>query len=207
MSGLAQRLNQGLLALNLSLTNDQVAALLRYVDLIEKWNKTYNLTAVRAPLDMVTQHLLDSVAILPHLKPSHIADIGTGAGLPGIPLAICRPDIHFTLVDANSKKTRFVQQAVLELGLNNVEVLHARVEQFAPVTPFSMVLTRAFADMADTIRLTQHLLAEDGVLLAMKGQHPEQEMHQVGGEWQVIALTVPGIDAARCLIRWEALHG
>ena len=139
-----EKLLSGLAALLLELSDDQVDALLEYILLIQKWNKAYNLTAVREPLEMVGLHLLDSLAILPHLKPSRIADIGTGAGLPGIPLAIARPDCHFTLLDSNSKKTRFVQQAVLELKLSNVEVVHARVEEIMPANPFDAVLTRAF---------------------------------------------------------------
>ena len=203
MDSLTTRLTAGLANFSLTLSEPQIASLLAFIQLIQKWNKAYNLTAVREPLEMVDLHLLDSLAILPHLPDGRIADIGTGAGIPGIPLAICRPDCHFTLVDSNSKKTRFVQQAMLELKLSNVEVVHARVEQLMPKMPFDAVLTRAFASLPDIVRLTGHLLAEDGVLLAMKGQTPSDELASVAGVHQVIPLHVPGIDAERCLIRIE----
>ncbi|MBD9359427.1 16S rRNA (guanine(527)-N(7))-methyltransferase RsmG [Methylomonas fluvii] len=198
-----EKLEQGLSALSLDIGGERIDALLRFVNLIAKWNKAYNLTAVRDPLEMVNLHILDSLAILPYLHGSRVADIGTGAGLPGIPLAICRPDCHFTLVDSNSKKTRFVQQAVLELKLKNVEVVHSRVELLEPAELFSTVLCRAFASMPDILQLTGHLLADDGVLLAMKGQQPEQELIDLAATYSVIPLTVPGIDAERCLIRLE----
>jgi 16S rRNA (guanine527-N7)-methyltransferase len=208
MDSLITRLNAGLAELSLTLSEPQIASLLGYIQLIVKWNKAYNLTAVREPLEMVNLHLLDSLAILPHLPNGRIADIGTGAGIPGIPLAICRPDCQFTLVDSNSKKTRFVQQAVLELKLNNVEVVHSRVEQFKPAIPFDAVLTRAFASLPEIVALTGHLLAETGVLLAMKGQAPNDELTGINTVGQVIPLHVPGIDAERCLIRIERCkHG
>ncbi len=203
MDSLITRLNVGLADFSLTLSEPQITSLLAFIKLIEKWNKAYNLTAVRDPLQMVDLHLLDSLAILPHLPGGRIADIGTGAGIPGIPLAICRPDCRFTLVDSNSKKTRFVRQAVLELKLSNVEVVHSRVEQLTPTTPFDAVLTRAFASLPDIVHLTGHLLAEQGVLLAMKGQTPSDELVGIAGLFQVIPLHVPGIDAERCLIRIE----
>jgi len=203
MDACREKLQQGLVALALNLSIEQIDALLKFVQLIAKWNKAYNLTAVREPLDMVSLHILDSLAVLPHLKPGRIADIGTGAGLPGIPLAICRPDCHFTLVDSNSKKTRFVQQAVLELKLSNVEVVHGRVEQLPVGEGFDSLLTRAFASLPDIVEMTGHLLAEDGVLLAMKGQALDAELVEIRSACQTIPLTVPGVDAERCLIRME----
>jgi 16S rRNA (guanine527-N7)-methyltransferase len=208
MDNCREKLNQGLSALSLLLAESQVEAMLKFINLINKWNKAYNLTAVRDPLEMVDLHLLDSLAILPHVKSPRLADIGTGAGLPGIPLAICLPDCQFTLVDSNSKKTRFVQQAVLELQLKNVEVVHSRVELFKPQHLFSTVISRAFANMGDIVNLTGHLLAEDGLLLAMKGQIPEQELAELSLDYTVIPLNVPGIDAERCLICMEkGKHG
>lgn len=195
-----ETLVQGLSVLAIDLAEAQIEQLLRFIELIEKWNKAYNLTAVREPLAMVSLHLLDSLAILPYLTGMRIADIGTGAGLPGIPLAICKPDRHFTLVDSNSKKTRFVQQAVLELQLKNVEVVHSRVELLKPKKLFSTVISRAFANMSDIVQLTAHLLADEGCLLAMKGQIPGQELEALSLEYDVIQLGVPGIDAERCLI-------
>ncbi|MBS3965034.1 MAG: 16S rRNA (guanine(527)-N(7))-methyltransferase RsmG [Methylomonas sp.] len=199
------RLTTGLSELSLPLSESQIDALLQFVQLLAKWNKAYNLTAVREPLAMVNLHILDSLAVLPHLKPSRIADIGTGAGLPGIPLAICRPDCRFTLVDANAKKTRFVQQAVLELKLGNVEVVHARVEQLPAGEGFDSILTRAFASLPSMVDSTRHLLADNGVLLAMKGQTPHDELAAMAADYQLIPLTVPGVDAERCLICIERL--
>lgn len=208
MDACLDKLNEGLAALELSLAAAQQEQLLRFVQLIAKWNKAYNLTAVRDPLDMVSLHLLDSLAVLPYVKGPRVADIGTGAGLPGIPLAICRPDWHFTLVDSNSKKTRFVQQAVLELQLKNVDVIHGRVESLESQQLFSSVLSRAFASMAEITRLTAHLLSDEGLLLAMKGQIPEQELASLTLEYRVIPLAVPGIAAERCLICLEkSKHG
>lgn len=194
---------RGLDALAVDCSVAQVDALLKFVQLIAKWNKAYNLTAVRDPLDMVSLHILDSLAVLPYLKPTRIADIGTGAGLPGIPLAICRPDCQFTLVDSNSKKTRFVQQAVLELKLDNVDVVHGRVEQLPADDRFDSVLTRAFASLPTIMALTGHLLADSGMLIAMKGQVPHDELLGIADAYELIPLTVPGIDAERCLIRIE----
>lgn len=202
------KLLQGLVALNLPVDDVQLEMLLSFIKLIEKWNKAYNLTAVRDPLEMVGLHLLDSLAILPHIKSPRVADIGTGAGLPGIPLAICMPECHFTLVDSNSKKTRFVQQAALELRLKNLDVVHSRVELLKPQTLFSTVICRAFASMGDILNLTGHLLADDGLLLAMKGQMPAEELLALSSDYTVVPLVVPGIDAERCLIRLEkAQHG
>lgn len=208
MDNCRNKLQQGLAVLGLDHGDDNVEMLLNFIRLIVKWNKAYNLTAVRDPEEMVGMHILDSLAILPYLRPSRVADIGTGAGLPGIPLAIYCPDCHFTLVDSNSKKTRFVQQAVLELGLKNVEVVHSRVELLKPRSLFSTVIMRAFASMPDILKLTGHLLDEDGLLLAMKGQTPSQELAELSATYSVIPLTVPGIDAERCLIQLEGnLHG
>lgn len=194
------KLVQGIDELGLQLSAEKIDQLLSFIKLIAKWNKAYNLTAVRDLAEMVNIHLLDSLAILPHVKGPFIADIGTGAGLPGIPLAICRPDCQLILVDSNSKKTRFVQQAVVELKLKNVQVVHARVEEFKPEQLCTTVISRAFASMQTILDLTKHLLAETGVVLAMKGQPPVEELHNLGRPFQVIKVVVPGIDAERCLI-------
>jgi 16S rRNA (guanine527-N7)-methyltransferase len=190
----------GLAILNIAHTDKQIESLLNFLALIEKWNKAYNLTAVRDKEAMVSLHLLDSLAILPHLHGQRVVDIGTGAGLPGIPLAIFQPEKTFVLIDSNAKKTRFVQQAILELGLNNVSVLHTRVEDYHPTDLFDTVLCRAFASMAAIIPLTKHLLAADGRLLAMKGQVPSDELVQLKQAVTVISLAVPFIAAQRCLI-------
>jgi len=201
MDACRKKLQQGLIDLPLDIGESGLEDLLSFINLIVKWNKAYNLTAVRDPEEMVSLHILDSLSILPHIKLPRVADIGTGAGLPGIPLAICMPDCHFVLVDSNSKKTRFVKQAVLELKLKNVEVVHSRVELLKAEPLFSTVITRAFAEMAVILKLTGHLLDEEGWLLAMKGQQPNQELEEIEADYSVIPLTVPGIDAERCLIQ------
>lgn len=203
MDNCRDKLLQGLASLALNSGEARIDALLGFINLIAKWNSTYNLTAVRDPEQMVSLHILDSLSILPHIKPPYIADIGTGAGLPGIPLAICMPECRFTLIDSNSKKTRFVQQAVLELQLKNVEVVHSRIELYKVKQLFSTLITRAFASMADILKLSGHLLAEDGLLLAMKGQQPDQELAELTVAYSVVPIKTPGIDAERCLIRLE----
>ena len=151
----------GLEALNLSLSDDKIEQLLDFIKLIEKWNKAYNLTAIRDREAMVRLHLLDSLAIVPFIEGRRVIDIGTGAGLPGIPLAIYFPEIEFVLLDSNAKKTRFVQQAILELKLKNVSVCHNRVEDYHPEKSFDIAITRAFAGLSDIVELTAHLLNKD----------------------------------------------
>ena len=167
--------------------------------LLAKWNAAYNLTAVRDPQEMVTRHLLDSLALLPYVQGPRVLDIGTGPGLPGIPLAVARPDCSFTLLDANAKKTRFVTQAVGELGLKNVDVVQARVENYRPVEKFDTLVARAFSSIADMLNNAQHLCAPGGRFLAMKGVYPEEELAAIPAAYavsEVVALKVPGLDAA-----------
>ena len=173
---LESRLSAGLQALSLECTSIQQQQLLDFVRLLAKWNKVYNLTAVRDPEEMVTRHLLDSLAVLPYVQGSRVLDVGTGAGLPGIPLAIACPEREFTLLDSNSKKTRFVQQAVNELGLGNVRVVHARCEDFHPEQGFDVVLSRAFASIADMLASSGRHCAPHGRILAMKGADPADEL-------------------------------
>ncbi len=203
MDNCREILQQGLQTLEIAYSEDQLEALLAFLSLMIKWNKAYNLTAIRDPEEMARLHLLDSLAIMPYLKGDRIADIGTGAGLPGIPLAIFFPDKQFTLLDSNAKKTRFVQQAALELKLNNVNVEHSRVERFKPHTLFSSVIMRAFAQLDKIISLTRHLYADDALLLAMKGQNYQQEIDLMSESCTMIPLTVPGVDAERVLISIE----
>ena len=194
----------GLDALNLPLAEDKIERLLDFIKLIEKWNKAYNLTAIRDREAMVRLHLLDSLAISPFIEGKRVIDIGTGAGLPGIPLAIFLPDIEFVLLDSNAKKTRFVQQAIVELKLKNVSVCHNRVEQYHPENSFDTVITRAFAGLSDIVELTAHLLGKDGVLLAMKGQAPEIPKLD-SAKITLIPVNVPGITAERCLVRIQLI--
>lgn len=199
-------LQQGLQELKLTANDKQIDLLLAFIKLIEKWNKAYNLTAVRNLEDMARLHILDSLAIIPHIEGSHIADIGTGAGLPGIPLAIFLPDIKFTLIDSNSKKTRFVQQAILELDLSNVSVIHSRVENIQIEKLFSSLILRAFSNMQTIVALTRHLIDESGIVLAMKGLNPSEELIDFTEQYTVIPVKVPGVDAERCLIRITGIN-
>jgi 16S rRNA (guanine527-N7)-methyltransferase len=197
-------LRRGLEELGLALPAESERRLLDYVALLDKWNKTYNLTAVRDPVQMITHHILDSLAVRPFLKGPDILDIGTGAGLPGIPLALTCPQYQFTLLDSNAKKTRFVIQAKGELGLANVQVVHERVERYRPAQKFDTLLTRAFASLAEMLRLAGHLLTEDGEFLAMKGNYPKDELGQVISPFKVLEvckLVVPGLDEQRHLVR------
>lgn len=194
-------LESGLTTLNLPYTPEQIDHLLAFIKLIAKWNKAYNLTAVRNNEDMARLHILDSLAILPHIEGKRVIDIGTGAGLPGIPLAIFLPEVEFVLLDSNAKKTRFVQQVILELKLKNVSVIHSRAEDYQPEKGFDAVLTRAFASLPDIMKLTAHLLNENGVLLAMKGQIPEAELAEIKAKVTLITIHVPEVEAERCLVR------
>jgi 16S rRNA (guanine527-N7)-methyltransferase len=196
----AQSLAAGIIELGLAVSEEQQVLLLRYIALLNKWNRAFNLTAVRDPLQMIPRHLLDSLAVSAHLQGERVLDVGTGPGLPGIPLAILHPGRRFTLLDSNGKKTRFVRQAALELGLKNVQVEQARVEAFVSEAGFDCILTRAFATLPDIIRVTRHLLAPGGRLLAMKGRAPQEELDQWKGEAlevEVVSLQVPTLDEAR----------
>lgn len=203
---LAQELDSGISKLGLNLNADIQKKLLDYLFLLQKWNKVYNLTAIRNTEQMVSHHLLDSLAVLPHLWPGKWLDVGCGAGLPGLVLAIAQPDWKFVLLDSNSKKTSFVQQAIIELGLHNAVVHCARVEEFSMDEKFDGIISRAFAETADFIRLTRHLLADNGRWAAMKGS-PEQELQRLFGDIEVeriIPLSVSGLDASRCLVILKA---
>lgn len=206
MDDCRDELVSGLSSLALPIEDSQLEQLLNFLLLIEKWNKAYNLTAIRNRQDMVALHLLDSLAIAPYISGRRAIDIGTGAGLPGIPLAIYMPEVSFTLLDSNSKKTRFVQQAVLELGLKNVSVCHSRVENYQPEQLYDVITTRAFAELSEIMKLTSHLLHKDGVLLAMKAQNPELELADARLNGSVITLKIPGIDAQRCLVKITNAH-
>lgn len=192
-------LDRGLGELALDLPRGAPERLLDYMALLVKWNRTYNLTAIRDPLAMVGQHLLDSLAVLPHLPlaaNARLADAGSGAGLPGIPLAIARPDWRVTLAEASQKKAAFLRQAAIELHLSNVEVHEGRVEAWRPQPLFEVVISRAFAALADFIAACRHLLAPAGALAAMTGAAPATLANQC----RLIPLRVPLLDAQRHLV-------
>jgi 16S rRNA (guanine527-N7)-methyltransferase len=183
-------------ALGLELPPATRERLLRYVELLAKWNRTYNLTAIREPGDMVSHHLLDSLAVLPHLPAaakSSVADVGAGAGLPGIPLALACPHWQVTLNDSSQKKCAFMRQAVIELDMRNVQVHEGRVEQWVPSEKFGIVISRAFAELERFIAACSHLVRPGGVLAAMTGASPQ------AARCRVVALRVPGLDARRHL--------
>ncbi|MFK5914633.1 MAG: 16S rRNA (guanine(527)-N(7))-methyltransferase RsmG [Woeseiaceae bacterium] len=204
-SVLNEILSNGLRQLNLAqqLDEKQEEKLIQFVELLNKWNKTYNLTAIRQPEQMVTRHLLDSLSICPYLRGKTILDVGTGAGLPGIPLAIVFPERHFTLLDSNNKKTRFVVQAAAELELSNVDVVQSRVEEYEAKASFDTITTRAYSSMSGMIEQTSHLMSQDGVLLAMKGVNPVAEIEELPANYTVAAnhvINVPGLEEDRhCL--------
>ena len=194
-------LNEGVDALDLLVTQAQQKKLIAFIALIEKWNKVYNLTAIRNPEEMVRLHLLDSLAIANYIQGPKVLDIGTGAGLPGIPLALLYPHYSFVLLDSNIKKTRFVQQAVIELGLKNVTVWHGRIENYQPTIYFNSIVSRAFSSVQSFVSVASERLSSGGVLLAMKGQHPDKELQQIDHDFSVIPIMVPGVDAERCLVQ------
>ena len=200
---LDRQLSAGLDALGIFASTQQREQLLQYLALLIKWNQAYNLTAVRDPASMVSRHLLDSLAVVPWLDGEYCIDVGTGAGLPGIPLAIMLPQREFHLLDSNGKKTRFLFQVKTALALQNVTVHHSRVELFEPQKSYDVVLSRAFASLADMLEGTRHLLAPGGVLLAMKGARPDDELSQIAQQCHVKhirSLLVPGLDEQRHLV-------
>ena len=192
------------------LPRDARNRLVAYLDLLAKWNRTYNLTAIREPERMVTHHLLDSLAVLPHLEESggslSLLDVGSGAGLPAIPLAIARPAWRVVALDSSHKKGAFIQQAVSELSLANVEAAVARVEDYRPSAPFDLVISRAFSDLATFAESSARHLVSGGRLIAMKGVRPDEEIAQLPPAFRIIetkTLAVPGIEAARHLVVME----
>ena len=201
---LARMLADGVAALGLDLNAAQLDLLLDYLALLAKWNAVYNLTSVRDPVQMVTQHLLDALAAVPAFgAASNVLDVGAGGGLPGIVLAIARPDLAVSLIDTVHKKTAFLTQVKAQLGLSNVTVYTARVEQLQVAHPFDTITSRAFADLSDFVNWSGHLLAEGGQFIALKGVAPPEEQERLPAPWQVSelrALRVPGLNAERHLV-------
>ena len=197
------------MCLDVSLETQQ--KLLAYLVLLQKWNKVYNLTAVRDPLEMVTLHLLDSLSVLPYIKAKNLLDVGSGGGLPGIVLAICLPNLLVTTIDTVQKKAIFMRQVKGELGLDNLQIVHARVESFIPDEKFEVIISRAFSELGMFVNLTKNLLAQNGQWLAMKGQMQYLELAVIELESlkikvrQIIPLTVAGLNAERHLVVLEKL--
>ncbi|OEC34508.1 16S rRNA (guanine527-N7)-methyltransferase [Pseudomonas cuatrocienegasensis] len=214
----AEELSRGAQQLGVVLTEQQHGQLLAYLALLIKWNKAYNLTAVRNPDEMVSRHLLDSLSVVPYVTEAgdNWLDVGSGGGMPGVPLAILFPERRFTLLDSNGKKTRFLTQVKLELKLDNLEVIHSRVEAFTPAQPFSGICSRAFSSLHDFSTWTRHLGDEQTQWLAMKGVHPDDELQALPDDFSLAAshvLKVPGCQGQRHLlilrrlVQGGTLHG
>lgn len=205
-SSIDRDLARGVATLGVAVDGTQRARLLAFLALLAKWNKTYNLTAIREPGRMVTHHVLDALAVLPHLPPRdglRLLDVGAGGGIPGIPLAIARPDWHVSLVDSNHKKATFMTQAAIELQLGNVSAHATRVEDHVPAARYDVVISRAFSDLATFAAASARHLVDGGLLVAMKGVHPDEELAELPPEFVVVAapaLRVPGLDAQRHLV-------
>ncbi len=202
MSG-ANGLERALGSLGLALAAAQIERFGRYLDLLEKWNRVYNLTAIRGRERMVTHHLLDSLAVLPHVQGPRVLDVGSGAGFPGIPLAIASPELQVTLLDASQKKTAFLRQAVAELRLSNAAVETQRVESWETSARFETVAARAFSELAELVAASGRLLAPGGIIAALKGAQPHDELERMPRGFRVVnvvKLAVPGLDAERHLV-------
>jgi 16S rRNA (guanine527-N7)-methyltransferase len=205
-AALALKLQEGLTALGLESPASAQAALLQYLALLEKWNRTFNLTSIREPERMLTHHLLDALAVLPHLPPAaglRVLDVGSGGGVPGIPWAIARPDWQCVLVDSNRKKTAFLTQAAIELGLANLQIRDSRVEALPSNERYDIVTSRAFSDLAMFARLGAPLAVPGGMLAALKGEVPDAEIAALPADIcvsRIVPLVVPGLHAARHLV-------
>lgn len=206
MTSLDSKLAEGVVALGLGsvVTTDMQAKCLAYMALLQKWNKVYNLTAIRDPQEMLALHILDSLSVLPYVESGNLLDVGSGGGLPGLIIAITRPDVQVTTIDTVQKKAIFMRQVKAELGLENVQVVHSRVEVYQPPSPFGQVISRAFSDIALLRRLTMHLMMPHGRWLAMKGVIPTEELQLASIiPSEVIRLQVPTLQAERHLIVFE----
>ncbi|ABG42804.1 16S rRNA m(7)G-527 methyltransferase [Paraglaciecola sp. T6c] len=189
---------------DLQVTKDQISQLVGFVQMIDKWNKTYNLTSVRDVESMLLKHIMDSIVVAQHLSQSHYIDVGTGPGLPGIPLAIMLPETHFTLLDSLGKRVRFMKQVAYELKLDNIQPVQSRVEDYVSPHQLNGVLSRAFASLNDMLNWCQHLIGNDGTFIALKGQLPQQEIDDLPAGFavtEIVQLQVPELDGDRHLIK------
>lgn len=200
MPDLTDKIRRKLNILEIKYSEEQLEKLNSYINLLDKWNKAFNLTAVRNINEMLERHLVDSLSIARYIEGENLIDVGTGPGLPGIPLAILYPEKHFHLLDSNGKKTRFLQQAKLELRLDNIDVVNSRVEAFRPQKKFDGVLSRAFASLEDMLTGADHLCESGGHFFAMKGQYPEMELQAVTKPYKVQPISWPGNQLERHLI-------
>lgn len=213
MANELQALRLGLQSLQIACSDNQLQQLIEYLDLMARWNRAYNLTAIKNRQDWLSKHILDSLAILPWLDAQRLVDVGTGAGLPGIPLAIMLPDRHVSLLDSNGKKTRFLFQVKTQLGLSNVDIIESRVETYRPADRYDRVVSRAFASLADMVVNCEHLLSTNGKYLAMKSALVTSEVEQMQAKYadryaviQVHNLDVPGVDGARALVECQPIQ-
>lgn len=196
-------LTSGINKLQIKASEDQINSLLKFVELLKKWNKVYNLTALKTDKEIIQLHLLDSLTVLPYLNEvKNILDVGSGAGLPGIPLAIFLPEVKFVLLDSNGKKTRFIQQAIIDLGLKNCSVQNSRIEDFAPTEKFDIIITRAFAEIKDALVMLKHFSSGAQQFYFMKSRNIASELGDLDKTYAVqsITLSVPGLDAERSLV-------
>ncbi|MDM5133288.1 16S rRNA (guanine(527)-N(7))-methyltransferase RsmG [Aeromonas piscicola] len=201
-----ERLNGLLMQAGIVITDTQKTQLVQLVELLHKWNKAYNLTSVRDPDAMLVKHILDSLVVSPHLHGERFIDVGTGPGLPGLPLAIINPDKQFVLLDSLGKRINFIRQVIQELGLTNVTPVKSRVEEYQPDVGFDCVLSRAFASLEDMLSWCHHLPSEQGSFLALKGQYPEQELAQLPANIRLVAcheLRVPELEGERHLLEFK----
>ncbi|MDM5137505.1 16S rRNA (guanine(527)-N(7))-methyltransferase RsmG [Aeromonas salmonicida] len=204
-----QRLNGLLMQAGIVITDTQKTQLVQLVELLHKWNKAYNLTSVRDPDAMLVKHILDSLVVSPHLHGERFIDVGTGPGLPGLPLAIINPDKQFVLLDSLGKRINFIRQVIQELGLTNVTPVKSRVEEYQPDLGFDCVLSRAFASLEDMLSWCHHLPSEQGSFLALKGQYPEQELAQLPANIRLVAcheLRVPELEGERHLLEFKHIQ-
>lgn len=202
-SSLAGTLLDGIAQMNLQITTHTQQQLLAYIALLGKWNKTFSLTAIHDPGQMVSRHLLDSLSLVPYIKGPRLVDVGTGAGLPGIPLALAFPEHEVVLLDSQTKKARFVRQAVADLGITNAFIAHTRVQDYYPQQMFDTVISRAFTTLAEFVSAASHLCHAQGRMLAMKGKYPAKELEEIprtGKVVNVIPIHVPGLEAQRHIV-------
>ena len=197
----------GLGQLRLPCCKRQIDQFLHYLELLIQWNEVYNLTAVKSPHEILKVHVFDSLSLISHLKGDRFIDVGSGAGLPGIPLAIMSPEKDFTLLDSNGKKTRFLFQVRTELHLDNVQEINKRVEHYSPEKPFDMIITRAFSELSKMLESCGHLASKKTIFVAMKGKAPKKEMRSIPEGYDILSLTklsVPGLDRDRHIIKIKA---